>query len=120
MNDHVEGTHETPHRIAIALAVVALIGLAGVGFGWYDYNAFASQQASNAQTNIQEQESEQKIAALDRKLTDEDASNATVQSDLGVVTKRLRLTEGNSSRPGGKPRRPAKTISRQSRTSTLT
>jgi hypothetical protein len=95
MNEQVESTYETPGWITVALAIVAVIGLAGVGIGWYDYNTLdANRQASSAQTKTEQQDNAQKIAALDKRLTDEDASNAAVQSDLGVVTKRLRLTEG--------------------------
>jgi hypothetical protein len=54
----------------------------------------ANQQAYSVQTKTEQLENAQKIAALDKRLTDQDASNTAAQSDLGVVTRRLRLTEG--------------------------
>jgi hypothetical protein len=95
MNANVEPTYETSGLITVALAIVAVVGIAGVGFAWYDYNTVvANQQAYSAQAKTEQLENAQKIAALDKRLTDQDASNAAAQSDLGVVTRRLRLTEG--------------------------
>lgn len=95
MNDNVEPAYETSGLITVALAIVAVVGIAGVGFAWYDYNTLvANQQAYSVQTKTEQLENAQKIAALDKRLTDQDASNTAAQSDLGVVTRRLRLTEG--------------------------
>src|SRR5580700_871016 len=95
MNDNVEPAYETSGLITVALAIVAVVGIAGVGFAWYDYNTVvANQQAYSAQTKTEQLDNAQKIAALDKRLTDQDASNTAAQSDLGVVTRRLRLTEG--------------------------
>lgn len=95
MNDNVEPAYETSGLIIVALAIVAVVGITGVGFAWYDYNTVvANQQAYSAQTKTEQLENAQKIAALDKRLTDQDSSNTVAQSDLGVVTRRLRLTEG--------------------------
>lgn len=95
MNENVEPTYGTPGWIAVALVIVAVIGLTGLGFGWYAYSASnANRQSSSAEAKTSQQENDQKVAGLDKRLTDEDASTAALQSDLGVVTKKLRLTEG--------------------------
>jgi uncharacterized protein HemX len=66
VNDNVEPAYETSGLIIVALAIVAVVGIAGVGFAWYDYNTVvANQQAYSAQTKTEQLENAQKIAALD-------------------------------------------------------
>jgi hypothetical protein len=88
----------TPGWMAPAIVFLALVAVAGLGFGWYDYSRInENQQAMAAQTTHMKTTQEgaaQQIAALDQRLTREDSSSAALQSDLGVVTKRLRLTQG--------------------------
>jgi hypothetical protein len=52
----------------------------------------ANQQATAAQLKAAQQESAQQIAALDKRITDGDAATSALQSGLGTVTKRLRIT----------------------------
>jgi chromosome segregation ATPase len=88
----------TPGWMAPAIVFLALVAVAGLGFGWYDYSRINdNQQAMAAQTThmkTTQDSAAQQIAALDQRLTQEDSSSAALQSDLGVVTKRLRLTQG--------------------------
>ena len=95
MDDNIEVKQGMPAWVSIALALVAIIAIAGVGFGWYDYsNLAASQQTTAGQLKTAQQDTAQQIAGLDKRLTDADATSSALQSDLGVVTKKLRLTEG--------------------------
>src|ERR1700688_3282356 len=100
MNDRQEvAVYEgTPGWMAPAIIFLAVLAVAGVGFGWYDYSRINDdQQTMAAQTTHMKTTQDgaaQQIAALDQRLTQEDSSNAGLQSDLSVVTKRLRLTQG--------------------------
>jgi len=95
MDDNFEVKQGMPAWVPLALALVAIIAIAGVGFGWYDYsNLTTSQQTTAAQMKTAQQDTATQIAGLDKRLSDSDATNAALQSDLGVVTKRLKLTEG--------------------------
>src|ERR1700687_2177429 len=88
----------SPGWMAPAIIFLALVAVAGLGFGWDDYSRINdNQQAVTAQTTHMKTTQDgaaQQIAALDQRLTQEDSSNAGLQSDLSVVTKRLRLTQG--------------------------
>src|SRR6202162_5218453 len=94
----VEVYQGTPGWMMPAIVVLALIAIGGLGFGWYDYGRINdNQQAVTAQATQMKTTQDgaaQQIAALDQRLTQEDSSNAGLQSDLNVVTKRLRLTQG--------------------------
>jgi hypothetical protein len=85
--------------MAPAIVVLALIAIGGLGFGWYDYSRINDNQtattAQATQMKTTQDGAAQQIAALDQRLTQADATNATLQSDLGVVTKRLRVTQGD-------------------------
>ena len=84
--------------MAPAITFLALVAVAGLGFGWYDYSRInENQQTMAAQTTHMKTTQDgaaQQIAALDQRVAQEDSSNAGLQSDLNVVTKRLRLTQG--------------------------
>jgi hypothetical protein len=87
----------TPGWMAPAIIVLSLVAVAGLGFGWYNYSRINdNQQAMAAETThvkTMQDGAAQQIAALDRRLSQADAANAGLQSDLSVVTKRLRLTQ---------------------------
>jgi hypothetical protein len=89
----------TPGWMAPAIIVLSLVAIAGMGFGWYDYSRINdNQQAMTAQATqfkTTQDGAAQQIATLDQRLTQADSSNAGLQSDLSVVTKRLRLTQGD-------------------------
>src|SRR5580704_14252247 len=87
-----------PGWTAPTIIFLALVAVAGVGFGWYDYSRITDNQqtiaAQTTQMKTTQDGAAQQIAALDQRLTQDDSSNAELQSDLSVVTKRLRLTQG--------------------------
>jgi hypothetical protein len=95
IEERQEVVRETPGWIAAAIGILAILALVAIGFSYYDYTTIgANQQATSAQFKTAQQDASQQVAALDKRLTQSDAANAALQSDLGVVTKRLRLTEG--------------------------
>ena len=95
LEERQEASRETPGWIAAAIGVLAMIAIVAIGFSYYDYTTIsANQQSTSAQIKTAQQDAAQQVAALDKRLTQWDTANAAVQSDLGVVTKRLRLTEG--------------------------
>ena len=52
------------------------------------------QTATGDQIKTTQQDADQKISGLEQKQAQSDAATTALQSDLGVVTKRLRLTQG--------------------------
>jgi chromosome segregation ATPase len=83
-----------PRWILPAIVILAIAAIVGVGFGWYDSGRLQDVQASvNAQLQSAQHQTAQQISAIEQKLAQEESANADFQSDLGVVTKRLRLTQ---------------------------
>ncbi len=88
--------NRTPGGIIAALVIVALIAVAGLGFAWYDSNQLvAAQQTYAGQIKTAQQDVAQQFTTVQQKEAQADAANAQLQSDLGVVTKRLRVTQGD-------------------------
>ena len=78
---------ETPRWVALALAIVAILSLIGLGVGWSAISHANSieqlTQASVKQTND----------ALGQRLTKAEDQNQQLQSDLKVVTNKLKVTQ---------------------------
>jgi hypothetical protein len=85
-----------PGWVSVALGVVALVAIAGLGMAWYDSSQLADAQTSmNSQIKADQQTTAQQISAVEQKEAKAEAANAELQSDLGVVTKKLRVTQGD-------------------------
>ena len=85
----------TPGWIAAAIVILAIVSIAGVGLAWNESTKLQDMQAAvNGQFKTAQADADQKIAALEQKESQSDAATAALQSDLSVVTKRLRLTQG--------------------------
>ncbi|MGC1482451.1 MAG: hypothetical protein WA789_01545 [Candidatus Acidiferrum sp.] len=84
-------TTGTPRWVGLAVAVLGVVSLLGLGIGWSALNHAnsleQSTQASVKQTND----------ALSQRLAKEDEINQGLQSDLRVVTNKLNLTQGELS-----------------------
>jgi hypothetical protein len=95
--DEIQESRGTAGWVMPAIVILALIAVAGVGFAFYDNNNIAANQQSEANTVAQlktaDEDAGKQIAALDQRLTQADAANAGLQSDISVVTKRLKLTQ---------------------------
>jgi hypothetical protein len=98
MIENREGNTEiqagSPGWLFLALVVLAIVAIVGVGLGWYDSGRLEDVQASiNTRLQSAQQQTTQQITAVNQKLTQAEAANTDLQSDLGVVTKRLRVTQ---------------------------
>jgi hypothetical protein len=95
-DDRVVEVHGTPGWVAPAIVLLALVSLAGLGLAWYDSSQLqAAQQSFGSELKAAQQNTSQQIAAMEQKQTQSDAANTELQGDLGVVTKRLRITQGD-------------------------
>jgi hypothetical protein len=80
-------TAETPRWVALAVAVVAILSLIGLGVGWSAIShANGVEQSTQALVK-------QSNDALGQRLTKAEEQNQQLQSDLKVVTDKLKLTQ---------------------------
>jgi hypothetical protein len=85
----------TPTWVVSAIAILAIVSVAGVGLAWNESARMTDlQTAMGGQIKTSQQDADQKISSLREKQAQSDAATTALQSDLGVVTKRLRLTQG--------------------------
>jgi len=92
----VEENHGTPGWVTAAIVVLAIVSIAGLGLAWHNSTELQqAQQTVSGQMKAAEQSSTQQAAALEQKLDQANATSASLQSDLGVVEKRLRVTQGD-------------------------
>ncbi len=92
----VEENHGTPGWVTAAIVVLAIVSIAGLGLAWHNSTELQqAQQTVSGQMKAAEQSSTQQVAALEQKLEQANATSASLQSDLGVVEKRLRVTQGD-------------------------
>jgi DNA-binding transcriptional regulator of glucitol operon len=92
----VEEVHGTPGWVTAAIVILAIVSIAGLGLAWHNSTELQqAQQAFGGQMKAAEQTSGQQIAAFEQKLTQANATSTELQSDLGVVEKRLRVTQGD-------------------------
>jgi hypothetical protein len=92
----VEDVHGTPGWVTAAIVILAIVSIAGLGLAWHNSTELQqAQQAFGGQMKTAEQTSTQQIAAFEQKLTQANATSTELQSDLGVVEKRLRVTQGD-------------------------
>jgi DNA repair exonuclease SbcCD ATPase subunit len=98
MEEHVDTqveTHSSPAWVPAGIVIVGILAVAGLALGWHDYNSIdANQRAAATEMKAAHDNDVQQIAALEKKVSQDEETNATLESDLGVVTKSLRLTEG--------------------------
>jgi chromosome segregation ATPase len=86
---------KTPAWIAGAIVILAIVSIAGVGLAWNESTRLQDlQTAMSGQIKTTQQDADSKLASLEQKQTQSDAATTALQSDLSVVTKRLRLTQG--------------------------
>jgi hypothetical protein len=86
---------KAPSWVIAAIAILGIVSIAGVGLAWNESGRLQDlQTAMGGQIKTAQQDSQTKITSLEQKQQQSDAATAALQSDLGVVTKRLRLTQG--------------------------
>ena len=77
------------------MVVLALIAVGGLWFGWTASSKLDStQQALTTQVKTAQQSMQQDVSTLKDRLLADEKANADLQGDLNVVTKKLRITQG--------------------------
>jgi uncharacterized protein (DUF2141 family) len=78
-----------------AIIVLGLVALGGLGFGWNASSKLdATQQAVSAQLKAAEQSVQQDMSSLKDRIAQDEKTNTDLRGDLTVVTKKLRITQG--------------------------
>ena len=86
----------TPPWVFAALAILGVVALFGLVVGHNaSTEAQAVQQAMENKFKTMQADLNSQVAQLQQHVTQADTTNASLQTDLGVVTKRLRLTQGD-------------------------
>ncbi len=96
INRSSEGRQGAPGWMIAAVGVLGVVALVALVIG---HNASTQgqeiQQAMDSKVKAMQLDFTNQIAQLQQHQTQVDTANAGLQSDLGVVTKRLRLTQGD-------------------------
>lgn len=100
MHEHEQVAIEsgTPRWIGFAVAVLAVVSVVALGFGWTAWNSAKQSQVTNQDLIDQIHAFQESYAVLSKRLEETEAANADLQADLGVVTDKLKLTQGQLSR----------------------
>jgi uncharacterized protein (DUF2141 family) len=78
-----------------AIIVLGLVALGGLGFGWNASSKLdATQQAVATQVKTVQQSVQQDMSSLKDRIAQDEKSNTDLRGDLTVVTKKLRITQG--------------------------
>ena len=92
----VEETHGTPGWVTVAIVILAIVSIAGLGLAWHNSTQLQqAQQVFSGQMKTAAENNTQQVAALEQKLTQANSTSTGLQSDLGVVEKRLRVTQSD-------------------------
>jgi hypothetical protein len=92
----VEENHGTPGWVTAAIVILAIVSIAGLGLAWHNSTELQqAQQSFTGQMKTAAQNNSEQVAALEQKLTQANATSTGLQSDLGVVEKRLRVTQSD-------------------------
>src|SRR5271167_1112977 len=94
-DERIIETHSSPSWQLPAIIVLGLVAIGGLAFG---YNASSkldsTQQSVAAQLKTEEQAVQQDVSSLKDRLAQDEKANADLQGDLTVVTKKLKITQG--------------------------
>lgn len=95
MDEQIIETRETPAWQLPAIVVLGLIAVGGLWFGWNASSKLDStQQAVAVQLRTAQQSMQQDVASVKDRLAQDEKANTDLQGDLNVVTKRLKITQG--------------------------
>jgi chromosome segregation ATPase len=93
--DHVVETRQGPSWYLPATIVLGLVALGALWFGWNASTKLDStQQSMTAQVKSAQDSMQQEFSSLKDRLAQDEKANADLQGDLNVVTKKLKLTQG--------------------------
>jgi uncharacterized protein (DUF2141 family) len=94
-DEHTIETRETPAWQLPAIVVLGLIAVGGLWFGWNASSKLDStQQTVAAQLKTTQQAVQQDVSSLKDRLAQDEKANTDLQGDLNVVTKKLKITQG--------------------------
>src|SRR5215469_3208693 len=92
----VEENHGIPGWVSAAIVILAIVSIAGLGLAWHNSTMLQqAQQTFAGQMKTAADNNSQQIAALEQKLAQANSASTSLQSDLGVVEKRLRVTQAD-------------------------
>ncbi len=95
-NQNFEYRNSTPAWVTVAIVVLAVAALAGIGMAYNSTNQIqTAQQAMDGKVKTVQQDLNTQLTALQQHQAQVDTANTALQSDLSVVTKRLRLTQSD-------------------------
>lgn len=95
-SDQVVEGNGTPGWVTAAIVILAIVSIAGLGLAWHNSTELQSaQQTFAGQMKTAADNSSQQVSALEQKLAQANATSTSLQSDLGVVEKRLRVTQAD-------------------------
>jgi uncharacterized protein (DUF2141 family) len=84
-----------PGWVAVAILLIGAVALGGVAYGWYNSTQVQStHQAMTTDVRNLKQGVDVDLAAVKDRLASSENKNEQLESDLSVVTKRLRITQG--------------------------
>ncbi len=93
--DHTIESSSGPSWQLPAIVIVGLVALGGLGFGWNASSKLDSnQQTLTAQLKTAEQSVQQDMSSLKDRIAQDEKTNTDLRGDLTVVTKKLRITQG--------------------------
>jgi chromosome segregation ATPase len=93
--DHIIETHSGSSWQLPAIVILGLVALGGLGFGWNASSKLDStQQAVTAQVKTVQQSVQQDMSSLKDRIAQDEKTNTDLRGDLTVVTKKLRITQG--------------------------
>jgi hypothetical protein len=95
MSDEHIIERESPSWHLPAMIVLGLIAIGGLWFGWNASSKLdATQQSVATQLKSAEQSMQQDVSSVKDRLAQDEKANADLQGDLNVVTKKLKITQG--------------------------
>src|SRR5712692_9971691 len=93
--DHIIETSSGPSWQLPDIVILGLVALGGLGFGWNASSKLDStQQAVAAQVKTVQQSVQQDMSSLKDRIAQDEKTNTDLRGDLTVVTKKLRITQG--------------------------
>jgi uncharacterized protein (DUF2141 family) len=93
--DHIIETSSGSSWQLPAIVILGLVALGGLGFGWNASSKLDStQQTVAAEVKTVQQSVQQDMSSLKDRIAQDEKTNTDLRGDLTVVTKKLRITQG--------------------------
>jgi chromosome segregation ATPase len=95
----VEENPRIPRWVMVAIGALTIVSIAGVGLAWHNSTVLQqARQTFRGQMKMAEQNSNERVIVLEQRLADANATTASLQRDLVVIEKRLRVNESDLKR----------------------